>query len=124
MLIVCRSVKGGAGTSVVAAALASLSSRTSSTLLIDLAGDQPAIFGSVTPVAGRPLASPLISSDGRDLVVSFPAQPNVLSQTARPNLRQPTPGPIESFVPPLRPRAVAPPLGTCKSTPCNMAVSP
>lgn len=52
MLIVCRSVKGGAGTSVVAAALASLSSRTSSTLLIDLAGDQPAIFGSVTPVAG------------------------------------------------------------------------
>ena len=66
---------------------------------------------TVTPVAGRPLASPLISSDGRDLVVSFPAQPNVLSQTARPNLRQPTPVPIESFVPPLRPRAVAPPLG-------------
>ena len=66
---------------------------------------------TVTPVAGRPLASPVISSDGRDLVVSFPAQPNVLSQTARPNLRQPTPVPIESFVPPLRPRAVAPPLG-------------
>ena len=66
---------------------------------------------TVTPVAGRPLASPLISSDGRDLVVSFPALPNVLSQTARPNLRQPTPVPIESFVPPLRPRAVAPPLG-------------
>lgn len=52
MLIVCRSVKGGAGTSVVAAALASLSSRTTSTLLVDLAGDQPAIFGAVTPVAG------------------------------------------------------------------------
>lgn len=66
---------------------------------------------TVTPVAGRPLASPVISSDGRDLVVSFPAQPNVLSQTARPNLRQPTPVPTESFVPPLRPRAVAPPLG-------------
>ena len=66
---------------------------------------------TVTPVTGRPLASPVISSDGRDLVVSFPAQPNVLSQTARPNLRQPTPVPIESFVPPLRPRAVAPPLG-------------
>jgi type IV pilus assembly protein PilQ len=66
---------------------------------------------TVTPVAGRPLASPVISSDGRDLVVSFPAQPNVLSQTARPNLRQPTPVPIESFVPPLRPRAVAPPVG-------------
>ncbi|WP_259734529.1 type II secretion system protein GspD [Synechococcus sp. CS-1331] len=66
---------------------------------------------TVTPVAGRPLGSPVISSDGRDLVVSFPAQPNVLSQTARPNLRQPTPVPIESFVPPLRPRAVAPPLG-------------
>ncbi len=52
MLVICRSVKGGAGTSVVAAALASLSSRTTSTLLVDLAGDQPAIFGSVAPVAG------------------------------------------------------------------------
>lgn len=52
MLIICRSVKGGAGTSVVAASLASVSSRTTPTLLIDLAGDQPAIFGCVTPVAG------------------------------------------------------------------------
>lgn len=52
MLFVCRSVKGGAGTSVVAASLASISSHTTSTLLVDLAGDQPAIFGSVTPVAG------------------------------------------------------------------------
>ena len=66
---------------------------------------------TVTPVAGRPLASPVISSDGRDLVVSFAAQSNVLGQTARYNMRQPIPVPTESFVPPLRPRAVAPPVG-------------
>lgn len=52
MLIVCRSVKGGSGTSVVSATLASLASSTSHTVLVDLAGDQPAIFGSVTPVTG------------------------------------------------------------------------
>lgn len=66
MLVICRSVKGGAGTSVVAAALASLSSRTTSTLLVDLAGDQPAIFGSVTPVAG--LADWLQTPHGDSLV--------------------------------------------------------
>jgi MinD-like ATPase involved in chromosome partitioning or flagellar assembly len=52
VLIICRSVKGGAGTSVVAAALATMASHSRSTLLVDLAGDQPAIFGCVTPVAG------------------------------------------------------------------------
>ncbi|NCZ70371.1 MAG: hypothetical protein EBY80_09395 [Actinobacteria bacterium] len=52
MFIVCRSVKGGSGTSIVTAALASLASTSSNTVLVDLAGDQPAIFGSVTPIAG------------------------------------------------------------------------
>ena len=52
MLVICRSVKGGTGTSVIAAALASLSARTGSTTLVDLGGDQPAIFGATTPVNG------------------------------------------------------------------------
>ena len=60
---------------------------------------------------GRPLPQPLISSDGRDLLVRFPAAPDVLSQSARPNLLQPTPVPDQTLVPPLRPRAVAPPVG-------------
>ncbi len=37
--------KGGVGCSVVAAATASLASRSQSTLLVDLGGDQPALFG-------------------------------------------------------------------------------
>jgi len=52
MLVICRSVKGGSGTSVVTAALASIAARTGLTTLVDLGGDQPAIFGSTTPVAG------------------------------------------------------------------------
>lgn len=65
----------------------------------------------VTPTPGRLLPSPVVSSDGRDLVVRFPAAPNVLRQTVRPSLTQPTPVPTQTFVPPLRPRAVAPPVG-------------
>lgn len=46
MLQVCWSPKGGSGTSVVAAAIASLAAAGGrDTLLVDLAGDQNAIFG-------------------------------------------------------------------------------
>lgn len=52
MFIVCRSPKGGVGTSVVAAALAVRSAeRGSSTLLVDLAGDQPDLLGVDPPSA-------------------------------------------------------------------------
>lgn len=67
----------------------------------------------VTPMAGQRLGNPTISSDGRDLVVRFPAAAvaQTAPQTVRPNLNQPTPVPSASYVPPLRPRAVAPPVG-------------
>lgn len=46
MLVVCWSPKGGVGTSVVAAALALRAAADGAdTLLVDLAGDQPAILG-------------------------------------------------------------------------------
>lgn len=46
MLVVCWSPKGGVGTSVVAAALAlRAASDGAETLLVDLAGDQPAVLG-------------------------------------------------------------------------------
>ena len=46
MFIVCWSVKGGVGTSVVAAAVALMSAADGiATLLVDLDGDQPAILG-------------------------------------------------------------------------------
>ncbi len=44
-MVCCWSVKGGVGTSVVAAALAVLAARRSEALLVDLAGDQPALLG-------------------------------------------------------------------------------
>ncbi len=51
MFFVCWSVKGGVGTSVVAAALAVMSAESGEqTLLVDLDGDQPSILGLPTPV--------------------------------------------------------------------------
>ncbi|MCP9826656.1 type II secretion system protein GspD [Synechococcus sp. EJ6-Ellesmere] len=65
----------------------------------------------VTPMQGRNLGTPVVSSDGRDLTVRFIAPQLPVSQTARVDLRAPTRVPTSSFVPPLRPRAVAPPSG-------------
>jgi type IV pilus assembly protein PilQ len=65
----------------------------------------------VTPMPGRNLGTPLVSSDGRDLTVRFNAQQLAVSQTARVDLRAPARVPTMPFVPPLRPRAVAPPSG-------------
>ncbi len=65
----------------------------------------------VTPMPGRNLGTPLVSSDGRDLTVRFNAPELAVSQTARVDLRSPGRVPIASYVPPLRPRAVAPPSG-------------
>jgi hypothetical protein len=48
-MIVCWSMKGGSGTTVVAAALAVLLSRTEPVLLVDLAGDAPAALGLPEP---------------------------------------------------------------------------
>ncbi|MFY8150204.1 MAG: hypothetical protein ACOVNL_13435 [Prochlorococcaceae cyanobacterium] len=65
----------------------------------------------VTPLPGQRLSPPIISSDGADMIVRFPAPQLPVSQTVSPNLSRPTPVPTPAYVPPLRPRAVAPPLG-------------
>ncbi len=53
MFIICRSPKGGVGTSVVAAAIALHSARAGTdTLLVDLAGDQPDLLGVASPEFG------------------------------------------------------------------------
>ena len=53
MFTICRSPKGGVGTSVVAAALALLSARGGTdTLLVDLAGDQADLLGVTPPELG------------------------------------------------------------------------
>lgn len=66
---------------------------------------------TVTPMPGVPMGRPVVSADGRDLIISFPASPQVSSTTARFDLNQPGRIPGQAVAPPLQPRAVAPPLG-------------
>ena len=66
----------------------------------------------VTPSPGRPLKDPVVSADGRDLILKFSGlvvAPTL--QTGRLNLNTPGRVPQAQYAPPLRPRAVAPPLG-------------
>ena len=65
----------------------------------------------VTPAPGYPVGRPLVSSDGRDLILSFsaPAQPTL--KTFSPDATLPGRVPDPTYVPPLQARAVAPPVG-------------
>ncbi|MCB0972768.1 MAG: hypothetical protein KDA97_14780, partial [Acidimicrobiales bacterium] len=62
-MLVCWSIKGGVGTSTVAAGLAlALAARHGRCLLVDLCGDQPALFGlDPGPVPG---ASDWVAAEG------------------------------------------------------------
>ena len=63
MVVACWSVKGGSGTTVVAAALGlALSARDEGALLVDLAGDLPAVLGCPDP-DGPALADWLAAGD-------------------------------------------------------------
>jgi hypothetical protein len=65
-MFVCWSVKGGSGTTVVAAALALVLSRARSSLLVDLCGDVPAALGLPEPAGPGVrdwLASPTSGAD-------------------------------------------------------------
>lgn len=64
MLVACWSAKGGSGTTVVAAALASVLARSSPSgaVIADLAGDVPAVLGVPEP-AGPGLAAWLAAGD-------------------------------------------------------------
>ena len=68
-MIVCWSVKGGSGTTVVACSLMLLASRSRSALLVDLAGDVPTALGvpePSTPGVSEWLASPTADADALD----------------------------------------------------------
>ena len=66
---------------------------------------------AVSPLPGVPLGRPMVSADGRDLILSFTGVATPPAQTGQFNLRQPGALPQASYAPPLQPRAVAPPLG-------------
>ena len=66
----------------------------------------------VVPEPGQTLQEPEVSADGRNLILKFPglvAAPTL--QTGRLDLNTPGSVPQARYAPPLRPRAVAPPLG-------------
>ena len=65
----------------------------------------------VTPVQGGAVPRPVVSADGRDLILSFAVPTNPQLQTATPSLTTPGRVPDPTFVPPLQPRATAPPVG-------------
>lgn len=65
----------------------------------------------VVPGQGQPIGRPVVSADGRNLLISFPAPAQGPQQTADLDLRTPGSIPQPSYAPPLQPRAVAPPLG-------------
>ena len=62
-------------------------------------------------VAGFPSQDPLVTADGRDLILIFSGLTSPVNSSSRLNLN--TPGRVSQarYAPPLRPRAVAPPLG-------------
>ena len=66
----------------------------------------------VVPTQGTLLGRPVVSADGRNLVITFPnGALSPLRQTASLNVQQPGRVPQPVVAPPLQPRAVAPPLG-------------
>ena len=65
----------------------------------------------VVPMPGAPVSKPVVSADGRNLILSFSAPGELVSKTGTFNLNQPGAVLNPRYVPPLQPRAVAPPLG-------------
>ncbi len=78
---------------------------------VTIEGSGTAYRLSVTPVPGYPLGRPVVSADGRSLILSFAASPQPSLQTWDPNRSLPSRVPQPEVAPPLQPRAVAPPLG-------------
>ena len=79
--------------------------------LVTLSGGGRSYQIEVLPSSGLRLNRPVVSADGQNLILTFPAVPQAALQTLRPNLNQPGAVPQATYAPPLQPRAVAPPLG-------------
>ena len=65
----------------------------------------------ISPTPGFPVGRPVVSADGRSLILTFNAPALSTLQTLTPNVNTPGRVPQPGFIPPLQPRAVAPPLG-------------
>jgi type IV pilus assembly protein PilQ len=78
---------------------------------ISIEGSDSLFELKVSPTPGLPLGRPVVSADGQSLILSFSAPAQSSLQTLTPNATTPGRVPQPGFVPPLQPRAVAPPLG-------------
>ena len=78
---------------------------------ITLAGGGRDFQLNVVPLQGVQLGRPVVSADGKNLILSFSTPTTSLGATSRPNLNQPGAIPQAVYAPPLQPRATAPPLG-------------
>ena len=78
---------------------------------ISLSGVGSQFSIQVAPVPGFPLGRPLVSADGNNLILTFAAAPQASQQTFSRDLTIPGRVPQPDMVPPLQPRAVAPPVG-------------
>jgi len=80
---------------------------------LSLVGAGQAFDLQIAPIPGYPLGRPVVSADGRDLILSFAATGQASQQTSSRDLRMPgrVSEPTAPYVPPLQPRAVAPPVG-------------
>ncbi len=79
---------------------------------VAIAGSGNAYQIEVVPEPGLTLEEPVISADGRNLILHFPGLISApMLQTGRLDLTMPGAVPQASYAPPLRPQAVAPPLG-------------
>jgi len=65
----------------------------------------------ISAIQGQSLSDPVVSADGRNLILTFAGLGTPQLQTARVDLTTPGRVPQARYAPPLRPRAVAPPLG-------------
>lgn len=65
----------------------------------------------VVPSGAAPLGRPVVSADGRNLILTFTAPAQAALQTGLVNTNTPGRLPEPALVPQLRPRAVAPPVG-------------
>ena len=66
---------------------------------------------NIETLSGTPALKPVVSSNGDNLVLSFPGLISPTLQTGRLDLTTPGRVPQTAYAPPLRPRAIAPPLG-------------
>ncbi|MFZ9621270.1 MAG: hypothetical protein ACO289_08720, partial [Prochlorococcaceae cyanobacterium] len=73
---------------------------------VTLTGSGTSFQLDVLPSQGLPLSRPVVSADGKNLIVTFASTPQASLQTVRPNLNQPGAVPQATYAPPLQPRAV------------------